>query len=269
MIATEGRTALPDPPGAPRIVLAGATGRLGRSFAAAALAEGWILHGLVGGPFRDGTASRFDGIAGPIDPGPVHPPRALPGLLAGADIYVGAAPAEAERALLPAVARAGVPAVVAGTGFGAEDREWLADVERRIPLVRETNFSLGLAHLRAALRSIGTAPGFEPAVLEAHRSGKRDRPSASAIQLAGELCPQTGPEGSAVPTVSIRGGDLPGVHQVWWSGRHELLRFEHLVLDRAAFAEGMAAAVRELYRRRGTLAPGPYALAELLARSDP
>ncbi|EQD31061.1 dihydrodipicolinate reductase, partial [mine drainage metagenome] len=114
-----------------------------------------------------------------------------------------------------------------------------------------------------ALSAIGPLPpGFELSLLEAHRRGKRDRPSGTAAALL-ERVRSAAPEPTPDEIVSLRAGELPGIHQIWVTGPHELLRLEHLVLDRAAFADGMLWAARRLWERRQTLTARRYTLEEL------
>ncbi len=218
--------------------------------------------GAVAGPAPAGTRRELPA-SPPGRPIPVDGPDRLPELLAGADLYVSAAPAEAERENLPRVAALGRPAVVAATGFRPDDAAWIDRVSRQIPLLLEPNFALGVRLLARALSAIGPVPaGFDLSIVEAHRRGKRDRPSGTAADL-GLRAQRSMPLAPLPETVSLRAGDLPGIHQIWITGPHELIRFEHLVLDRAAFAEGMLWAARRLWDRRAALPARRYSLDEL------
>lgn len=229
---------------------------------AAAPENGFEIVGAVAGRTPVEPHGPLAG-AGTAPPGRVDGPDRLPELLAGADLYLSAAPAEAERRNLPRVASAGIPAVVATTGFRPEDDAWIDEVSRRIPLLLESNFSVGVRMLARALSAVRPIPaGFDLSLIEAHRRGKRDRPSGTALELARRI-PSAAPDGATVEITSLRAGELPGIHQIWITGPHELLRLEHLVLDRAAFADGMLWAARRLWDRRSTLTARRYTLDEL------
>ncbi len=248
-----------------RLVVSGAGGRLGRAIVAEAAARGWAIHGAIGGE-RSVRAAEGSGPR----PFVLDPPSALSRRLEGAGIYVGAATAAAERENLERAARAGVPAVVATTGFVAADAPWLDSVAHRIPLVIDPNFSVGIAWL---MRRIGDGselpPGFDVAIVEAHRRGKLDRPSGTAARWAGRLArPPVAADDSPPPPVeisSVRAGELPGWHSVWIAGPHELIRVEHVAFDRAAFADGVLVAAERL--ADGAWPPGRYTLADVLDRS--
>ncbi len=237
--------------------------------AAAAVARGWTISGAVGGTrSRTGSPTLHSlGVAGCETV--VDAPASLPGLLERADVYVGAATAGGERANLECAARAGVPAVVATTGFGSADRSWLESVARRIPLVLDPNFSLGMAWIQRRLGSHSDLPpGFDLALVEAHRRGKLDRPSGTAArwaELISAATPSTPGEAAPVEISSVRVGELPGVHTLWVAGPHELVRIEHIAFDRTAFAEGILWAAGRLAGADPPLAAGRYRLADLLA----
>lgn len=261
----------------PRIALSGATGRLGRAFAEVATGRGWPVVGALASPRTVALGRTLSELG--LPGGLVRPSGSeeIDAVLSEATVYVACAPASVEVAHLRAAARAGVPAVVATTGFTAEQESELRAIARRIPVLREANFSVGLHWVRSALTGAAPLPaGFEIGVVEAHRAGKRDRPSGTAQLLVADLAEArrssaTGPIAAVPPPVaveSVRLGELPGIHQVWISGRSELIRVEHLVLDRRAFAEGMAEAAGWLASGDGPRPAGEYRLRDVLTGTE-
>jgi 4-hydroxy-tetrahydrodipicolinate reductase len=200
---------------------------------------------------------------------PVQAAERLPEWLRSSDVYVGCAPPAAEIRHLEEVARAHRPAVLATTGFTVDQEAALDAFAQKIPILRESNFSLGLRWLRTSLSEARPWPiGFDLGILEAHRRGKVDRPSGTALTLAQELGaePFEGPGRAGIQ--SLRVGELPGVHQVWLASPSELIRVEHLVLDRRAFGVGMAEAARWLTDEGVRLCPGWYGLADALRSGE-
>ncbi len=199
--------------------------------------------------------------------------------MAGADVYLSATSPAAERRSLPIVADASVPAVVATTGLGESAPAWLRACARRIPIVLDANFSLGLPILRRALRAIGPMPpGFDVSIVETHRAGKSDRPSGTALLLARDLTGSgyrrwsaaEGPRAEGtVEIASLRAGETPGVHRVEIAGPAELVRFEHIAYGRETFAAGMLVAARALAGGRRRPSPGLYRFEDLLRRGAP
>jgi 4-hydroxy-tetrahydrodipicolinate reductase len=267
-----GRSAVPargrtrDKGTGPRIVVAGAAGRLGRAIVRSAVSHGLLVVGAV-----DRIPVPAQGGSPRIDRAT---PRELARLLDGADVFLSATTAAAERANLPIVARASVPSVVATTGIGPPVPAWLRSCARRIPIVLDSNFSIGMGILRAAVRSIGPLPeGFDVSIVEAHRREKADHPSGTARGLSEDLARSglTGWEEARgrrtpgrVEIASLRGSETPGIHVVQIAGPSELVRFEHLVYGREAFSEGMIRAAEWLNASRGERAPGLYSLKDVL-----
>jgi 4-hydroxy-tetrahydrodipicolinate reductase len=259
----------------PRIVVSGATGHLGRAFSGAAWRRGFSIVGAIAGPESLSLGRTLEQLGVPGVRAPVDPPTKLRERLALGNVYVACAPASAEAENLLAVGRAGRPVVLATTGFSSAQEKALEALAAKVPVVRESNFSIGLHWLRLALsRAPRGPPGFDRAILEAHRRGKRDRPSGTAHALASELAHWNTLPSGARPTSneslaieSLRLGELPGIHQIWMGSSTELIRIEHLVLDRRAFAEGMVESVRWL-TASSRRAPGWYRLIDVLAPSD-
>lgn len=256
-----------------RVVVSGATGRLGSAFVKTAYLRGWSIVGAIASP-REGPRRGLvppEGVV-PAEAVPIEGPSELARRLLDADVYVATAPAPAERTNLPLVAERGIPAVVATTGFGPADDGWLGRALERIPLVMEANFSVGITWLKTVLEGPpGLPSGFEASVVEAHRRGKRDRPSGTAEELAeplGRARANAAGAPRSTEIASLRLGELPGIHQLWIAGPDELLRIEHIALDRRAFAEGMARAVEWLQAHRGSVKPGRVRFAEIVREAS-
>ena len=253
----------------PRVVIAGARGRLGRSFCEIALRNHWPIHGWVHHRPTVGTVRAETPPFVGADSVPSADAEGLADLLRGADLYVSAVPGPAERALLPRVAQAGIPAVVAGTGLDDRDTEWIDRIVERIPLVWEPNYSIGIQWLTQCVLRRPLPPGFDRGVVEVHHRGKADRPSGTARVLAQSLRSDTTTaedRGRSPPApvdlASLRVADVAGVHQVWLTAPEEMIRIEHVVLDRAVFARGMFAAASALWEQNDST-PGRRSLAGL------
>ncbi len=245
----------------PGLLIGGGSGRLGSVIVTTALAQGYPVRGIV-------ESARGPATARP----PVVPISEASDLLDASDVYLTATTPAAEATNLPRIGDAGLPAVVATTGLGDPLPDWLAACARRVPIVLDANFSLGVHLLRRALRSLGPLPsGFDASIVETHRRGKVDHPSGTAISLAADLGrsglgawrPADGTSAQGrVEVASLRAGETPGVHVVQIAGPSELLRFEHLAYGREAFAIGMLAAADWLVREDP--APGIYSLEDVL-----
>jgi 4-hydroxy-tetrahydrodipicolinate reductase len=190
-------------------------------------------------------------------------------VLPGCDVLLSFATPAADLAFASVAADLRVPFVIGTTGHTATERERLALDAERIPLVLVPNFSVGIAVLHGLLGGVGPLrDGFDASIVEVHHARKRDAPSGTALALADTLGrafggPQAPPGngGRPIPIASVRGGGVPGDHTVIFAGPHEVLRIEHRVLSRGAFAEGAFLAARWAASPRS---PGLYSFRDVL-----
>lgn len=243
------------------VMVVGAQGRMGHEVRAALAAEPRLRfagalerpgHPEIGRAIAEGVVLQDD------------PKRALAGCGVAIDFSVPAS----TLANLRAAADAGVAYVTGTTGF---DAAGLAEIERiaeRIPVIHTANFSVAvnvLAHLaREAARLLG--PAYDAELFELHHGQKRDAPSGTALLLgravaAGrgvaledhvvlERAGETGarPAG-AIGIQTLRGGDNPGEHTIYFLGRGERLELTHRAATRGHFAAGAVRAAAWLLGR--------------------
>jgi 4-hydroxy-tetrahydrodipicolinate reductase len=211
------------------------TGNMGRAIRAALEARGDAVEAMVG---RAGSV----------------------GSVASADVAFEFSHADA---LLPNVRLAldaGCQALVIGTtgwsdedGTGQQLRRALESADARA--VVAPTFSLAavlFAELaEQAARLFGRFPEYDPFVLEQHRRSKPDRPSGTALAIAGRLLPhlpskrearlaegQGAPDPDALEVVALRAGSHPGMHVVGFDGPGEALELRITARDRSAYVNG-------------------------------
>ena len=203
------------------------------------------------------------------------PKRALVGCGVAIDFSVPAA----TLANLRAAADAGVAYVTGTTGFDEAGRAEIARLAEEIPVLHAPNFSVSvnvLGHLaREAARLLGD--GYDAELFELHHGQKRDAPSGTALFLAEavaegqdksldehvvlERAGETGarPAG-AIGIQTLRGGDNPGEHTIYFIGRGERVELTHRAATRGHFAVGAVRAAAWLAGR----APGLYRIEQVL-----
>ena len=180
---------------------------------------------------------------------------------------------------LRAAADAGVAYVTGTTGFDDAGKRELAHFAERVPVIHAPNFSVSvhvMAHLaREAARLLGD--GYDAELFELHHGMKRDAPSGTALFLAdaiasgqGEILENhlvleragdTGPRpAKAIGIQTLRGGDNPGEHTVYFIGRGERLELTHRAATRGHFAMGAVRAAAWLVGRE----PGLYKIEQVL-----
>ena len=249
-----------------RLVLVGAAGRMGRAVEAAAV-----------------TAGGFE-IAARVD---TRPDLAggngvwsedVGAVLARGDVVVEFSGPRGARDAAAACAARGAALVSGSTGLAAEDDAALRAAAQQVAVFRASNFSLGVAALRIALRAALEAvpTTWDVEIVERHHRLKKDSPSGTALALADDIgkarslpgsALRHGRQGSAGPRPAaevgmhaVRGGSWVGDHLVLLAGEGEWLELRHVAQDRAAFAHGALAAARFVT----TAGPGWYTMEDML-----
>ncbi len=121
--------------------------------------------------------------------------------------------------------------VLATTGYTDDQLEKIQKASTKLRIWLSPNASTGINAILRILPSLKSSlPNFDCAVSEFHRKKKKDKPSGTAIALQNTL--------GECEVVSLRGGDVRGVHQITFMGEHEMITVTHTVFSRKAFAEG-------------------------------
>lgn len=209
------------------------------------------------------------------------PKRALEGCGVAIDFSVPTA----TLANLRAAADAGVAYVTGTTGFDDAGKAQIARFAEKIPVLHAPNFSVSvnvLGHLaREAARLLGE--GYDAELFELHHGQKRDAPSGTALFLgeavargqglaAGrekklvdhvvlERSGETGerPQG-VIGIQTLRGGDNPGEHTIYFIGRGERIELSHRAATRGHFAVGAVRAAAWMVDQK----PGLYRIEQVL-----
>jgi 4-hydroxy-tetrahydrodipicolinate reductase len=150
------------------------------------------------------------------------------------------------------------PIVSGTTGLSKPELKSFARAAKKIPVLYSANMSVGIAVFSAMLKSLAAVKDWNFQVEEAHHIHKKDRPSGTAILLQAALAQAVArklPEPNC-----IRGGGIPGIHQVWAMGPEETLILQHTAFQRTVFARGAIAAARWLFDKNE---PGLYDLSHL------
>lgn len=149
------------------------------------------------------------------------------------------------------------PAVIATTGFTADQQQRIADLAQQVPVVFAANFSLGITVMRRVLSEIAPIleSGFDMEVIEKHHNKKLDSPSGTAKMLVAALNPDGAYEevngregnrkrGKEIGIHAVRGGTIAGEHDVIFAGEDEILEIKHTAGSKKIFAAGAVTAAR-------------------------
>ena len=254
------------------VMVVGAEGRMGLEVRAALEGEPTLSFAgaLERAGHETGGEALVDGVVLQDDP-----KRALEGCGVAIDFSIPAA----TLANLRAAADAGVAYVTGTTGFDEAGKAEIARFAEQVPVLHAPNFSVSvnvLGHLaREAARLLGD--DYDAELFELHHGQKRDAPSGTALFLAEnvaagqgknlddhvvlERAGETGarPDG-AIGIQTLRGGDNPGEHTVYFIGGGERVELTHRAATRGHFARGAVRAASWIVGK----APGLYRIEQVL-----
>ncbi len=175
-----------------------------------------------------------------------------PPFVAGFDAVIDFTAPDAAVQNMRACLATGAKMVIGTTGWYDKLADMKSLAERRGgTLLYGTNFSVGVqimlqlaAQMSAALKSAG----YEFHIRETHHASKLDAPSGTAISL-GEMV-ERGAELKEVPILSIREGEVMGVHILEASSPADKLTLTHESFSRRGYAEGAVRAAEWLVKQR-------------------
>jgi len=236
-----------------RILLSGATGRVGREIARLVDADTQleILGSASSDAFFDANGS--------------------------ADVLIDFSRPELTGRCLDLALDQCLPMVLGTTGLPSELQSEIDAAAQQIPICQAANFSIGVNLLLALVEraAAGLPKSFDIEIAEIHHRWKVDAPSGTALALGRAAASARGQERDRVAAIRgdgarvadrigyqvSRGGDVAGEHSVMFLGDGERLELTHRATDRAIFARGALHAARWLVGRP----PGLYSMQDVIA----
>lgn len=259
-----------------RIAMSGALGRMGRRIVTLAHADdAFAVADLL-------EAEGHPGLG--IDPGPELGVGEL-GVTVGSaltrevDVCIDFTLPDGCLARIAECREKGVPIVVGTTGLGEAGNAAMDDAAQDIPVLYARNMSTGIAtlclELPALIRRLGD--GVDCEIVETHHNRKIDAPSGTALALA-EACAEGlgrsmddaiyGREGETgarpkgqIGIHAVRGGDVPGIHEVRLYKGAETIEIVHRAGNRDVFAAGALRAAAFLAGQK----PGKYTIFDVVS----
>lgn len=249
-----------------KIGVVGATGKTGRRVVERVLSDKSLhLHVAIASPASPCLGTLVEGSDSCCYTSDIELLRSCDGVI---DFSV---PGCAER-VAHVCAEHKIPLLLATTGLALDLKKDIEETCQKIPLCIASNTSLGATVVgilaSQAAQLLGT--DFDCEVVEMHHKMKRDAPSGTASMIIDQiieadsgstiggkegertppLSPVFGREGLRKPreigVVSLRGGDEPGEHTVYYFGASERIEISHKVKDRAVFAHGAVVLIKRL-----------------------
>ena len=247
-----------------KVIICGAFGRMGTMIANMVI-ENPDLEFVGGVDIREGTVLgkpvvSSENLAAFIDQ--IRP-----------DVMIDFTIAAATMVNAKIAAKKGVALVIGTTGFTPEQDAELLEAIKNVPVVKTTNFSVGVNIFWELVRDAASRLGdYDIEVIEAHHRHKKDAPSGTAKTIlkviqeeVGKREEMYGREGmterkNEIGVHVIRGGDVVGDHTVQFHQNYETIELSHRAYDRAVFARGAIRAAAWA----PTAAPGLYTMKEVL-----
>ena len=170
-----------------------------------------------------------------------------------------------------------IPAVICTTGFTCDQVEKIKNTSKMIPIFYSRNMSLGINLILELVKKATKVLGndFDIEIIEKHHNQKIDAPSGTALMIAEEIS-------SAMPKTpdyvydrsktrekrtkneigihSVRGGTIPGDHDIIFAGEKEIVTLSHHAESREIFANGAIKAAKYLVNQK----PGFYTMKDMI-----
>ena len=168
--------------------------------------------------------------------------------------------------------------VLCTTGLSEEQEKKIEEASKHIPILQSGNMSLGVNILLELVRIAAAKlyhEGFDVELVEAHHRRKKDAPSGTALMLEKAVEEGIGEtlnkvyerqdkhqarEKREVGMLSVRGGTIPGIHEVIFAGEDEIVKIEHTAYSRKICAKGAITAAFFLLHK----AAGKYDMTAVL-----
>ena len=219
------------------VIIVGRTGKMARVLASC-LADQKVAFKIYSQRQEQSDVTSFEGSAGVID-------FSLP---------------EATSSVLNLALNAKVPLVCGTTGWVSSQArsEFFREASGSIPIVWDSNFSLGIEVLSQVMEVVSRFGLPEIKIVDIHHSQKRDAPSGTALKLRDRGLSKNSQQ--KIHIESIREGEVPGEHRILVSLKDESLEFTHRALSRLPFAEGAIKALAWAQTQK----PGLYSMKDLI-----
>lgn len=162
------------------------------------------------------------------------------------------------------------------TGYDDSHKEALKAASAGNPIFFAANYSLGIALMQELLKAAAGVlrDKWDMEIVETHHNQKNDAPSGTALALLKALDPDdsfehvygrqgfTGARGHEIGIHALRGGSVPGDHEVLFLGPDERLCISHSANSRQIFVNGAVEAAQFMAGKPA----GMYGMPDLIAQ---
>lgn len=166
-----------------------------------------------------------------------------------------------------------VPVVTGTTGWYDRLNEVIKKcVEKEGTLFYAPNFSLGVNvffHANKQLAKVmSKVDGYRCSLSETHHIHKLDAPSGTALKVAEDILDihpmlsvwrnHPTDKKNELPVISVREGEVPGTHEVFYESDYDVLTLKHEAKTRRGFAVGAVLAAEFIIDQKGVFTMEDY-----------
>jgi 4-hydroxy-tetrahydrodipicolinate reductase len=152
-----------------------------------------------------------------------------------------------------------IPLVIATTNLSEKQIEELKNISKIVAVIQSYNFSIGIQILLKLASFANKFLGeWDIEISETHHRFKKDKPSGTAKMIQNII------NQKEVNTSSMRLGNVPGEHTIYFGGLGEVLSISHQALSRRTFAEGILKSVEFALNAK----PGFYSFTDVLFKNN-
>lgn len=248
-----------------KLLIWGIGGKMGRTVSELASADGGFE--IVGGVDKFADPAKYDV---PVfrDGAQVDVPF---------DVVVDFSRPDALSDILKLTRQNDAKAVLATTGYSAEQIAEIDAAAQNVGIFRTSNLSLGISLLKELCRKAADFLGeaYDVEIIEQHHNQKADAPSGTALTLAEAINDQYGNDKELIygrhgavakrrpqeiGIHAVRGGTIVGKHDVMFIGKDEIITLAHEAQSKAVFAQGALRAAKFMT----TVGSGLYTMDDLI-----
>ena len=248
-----------------KMILSGCNGRMGKVITELVREDEEITICAGVDVFGEGTGDY-----------PVY--NSFPACNEDADVIVDFSSPKAFDSLMDYAVSRSLPVVMCTTGLSEEQISRLDTEAGKIAVLRSANMSLGvnlLLKLAREAAQVLSPAGFDIEIVEQHHNQKKDAPSGTALALADSInegldkafnyvydrhmrTEKRDPKEIGIS--AVRGGTIPGTHEVIFAGTDEVIELKHIAYSRSIFGKGAVSAAKFLAGKK----PGFYSMADVI-----
>lgn len=249
-----------------KIIMSGCSGRMGR-----------VITDIVA---ADPEAEIVAGID-VVDDGTLKYPvfKAAQEVDVQADVIIDFSSAKVTDSLLDYAVEHSVPVVLCTTGLSEEQLARVKEVSDKVAILKSANMSLGINTIINLLKTAANVfcpAGFDVEIVEQHHHNKLDAPSGTALALADAINDARDGEfeyiydrsqrrqkrdAKELGISAVRGGSIPGTHDVIFAGQDEVIEIRHIAYSRSIFGNGAVSAAKFLAGK----GPGMYGMNDVIS----